>query len=255
MTFTLNGCGTRLCGTRPLNEKEIKQWEENFPFHPQIRLQDYRLTTESFCLLWVPIIPLHTYVIRYVSDENYQIIYSPFGEGKISWEHVKSSLSFWIAPVLIILFILFSLFAPLLPSDFNSITSDDEYNRCISQKGVDYCSNVLFSSCKNEFVNSDLCEEYKKCLQNSSYSVCDANYFYIIEKESNSTVGYVCNNKHYDTCPLMSEFVCEIDGGKCFTKKQICEEDGGNYCNYDCWESCSIGSTFVCETDGGSCYS
>jgi hypothetical protein len=116
MTYTLNGCGTRLCGGRALTKEEIDSWGEYFPFDHQTRMQDYRLVTESFCLLWIPIIPLKTYVVRFMSDDKYQIVYYPFGtDGGVSWGHVKKSPSFYVAPILIILYILYVLFSPLFP--------------------------------------------------------------------------------------------------------------------------------------------
>ena len=107
MTHTINGIGTRICGERPLTKEEIDKWSENFPFVPGQSLSNYYIGTESLVIIF-PILPLKTYIFCYTQKgftrSTYQIVYyPPSGKAEIYWPHVKSSASFYVFPVILIL--------------------------------------------------------------------------------------------------------------------------------------------------------
>jgi len=110
MTFTINGIGTRLCGARRIKKEEAEKWADNFPYSLNRTIYDYMVATEAFVFLFIPILPLRTYVYYYTetgAQNGYRIIYCPpHGKEAIYWNHVKSSLSFFIAPTLLLLLIL-----------------------------------------------------------------------------------------------------------------------------------------------------
>jgi hypothetical protein len=110
MTGTVNGIGTHLSGVRDLTDEEIKKWAEKIPYIPNVRVQDYKIATESFVLLFLPIIPIKTYIFYYLDkgliNSQYRIVYYPSGEETVYWEHVKKSPIFYISPAIILIIIL-----------------------------------------------------------------------------------------------------------------------------------------------------
>lgn len=118
MTSTINGVGTRLSAERNLTDEEIKKWSPHFPFNPHRDVHQYRIATESFVFLFIPLIPLKTFVFYYMNqgfmNSRYAIIYYPAGEGKVYWEHVKKSWQFYIAPVLITIIVIWSIISSLV---------------------------------------------------------------------------------------------------------------------------------------------
>lgn len=110
MTYTLNGIGTGIRGTRQLTDAEFKEWSEHFPYATHLTKQHYFIGTEAFVVLFVPIIPLKTFVFYYIDGKRYRIVYYPAGEGKVYWEHVKGSPSFYAGFILAILFVIFIVF-------------------------------------------------------------------------------------------------------------------------------------------------
>jgi len=115
MTSTVNGIGTHLSGERKLTDEEFNKWSENFPYNPNITKDDYRIATESFVILLIPIIPLKTFVYYYIKrgfQSHYRIIFHPAGEGKIYWEHVKKGWVFYIAPILIAILVFYFYILP-----------------------------------------------------------------------------------------------------------------------------------------------
>jgi len=66
----------------------------------------FYIATKSFVVLFIPIIPYET-VIYYKQDDNsYTELFYPVGKGKVLWEHVKQSYSFYIFPAIITALIL-----------------------------------------------------------------------------------------------------------------------------------------------------
>lgn len=97
MTYSIiYGTGTRLCGKRKLKDKEIDMWLREIPPNPHVSVDDYYIATEVFSILWVPILPLETYVFYYTigGDILYQgptewvSVYYPNGKHGIYWKHV-----------------------------------------------------------------------------------------------------------------------------------------------------------------------
>jgi hypothetical protein len=111
MTHTVNGIGTHLSGERLLTDEEIKEWAEQIPYNPRRTLRDYRIATESFVVVFLPIIPLRTFVFHYTGQDQYVIDFFPTGKESVYWKHVKSSPGFYILPILIVLFTLYSIFS------------------------------------------------------------------------------------------------------------------------------------------------
>lgn len=116
MTSTVNGCGTALCGERPLNAEELVQWSEKLPYHPGLSAKDYRIATESIVFFLLPVFPLRTIVYYYTEKSlmkgKYVVVYAPAGEDGVYWEHVKKSSIFYILPALIILGIIWWIASP-----------------------------------------------------------------------------------------------------------------------------------------------
>ncbi len=112
MTSTVNGIGTHLCGVRLLKKEEADSWAENFPYMPNRSIYDYYIGTEAFVFFFIPIMPLKTYVFYYIKSQEgaWQVIYyPPSGKEDIYWEHVKTSLSFYIFPVILISWIIWAI--------------------------------------------------------------------------------------------------------------------------------------------------
>lgn len=110
MTTTVNGIGTALCGQRRLTDEELKQWSKHFPYIPHVDMRNFQIATEAFVFIFIPIIPLKTFVFYYTEsgfmNSKYRILYYPAGEDRVYWPHVKTSFSFYILPALIVLGIL-----------------------------------------------------------------------------------------------------------------------------------------------------
>lgn len=92
---SLYGTGTRLCGKRKLKTKEIAMLLREAHLDPRISIYDYYIATEVFSILWVPIIPLETYIFYYLiggtvgSEINrWKKVYYPNGKSGIYWKHV-----------------------------------------------------------------------------------------------------------------------------------------------------------------------
>ncbi|KAB2942391.1 MAG: hypothetical protein MPEBLZ_04466 [Candidatus Methanoperedens nitroreducens] len=104
MTYNVNGIGTNLSGERKITVEELVRWSEYLPIKPYTRHPEFYIATESFVVLFLPIIPIETFVHYYPEEESghkYIISYYPVGEGKIYWEHIKSSYVFYIVPAII----------------------------------------------------------------------------------------------------------------------------------------------------------
>lgn len=114
MPYSVNGIGTRICGERLLTKQEINLWGENFPFFPGRSLSEYYIGTEAVTIIF-PIFPLKTIVYCYTqkgfTQSTYQIIYfPPNGVEGIYWPHVKTSLSFYILPLIVIFLMIWIMF-------------------------------------------------------------------------------------------------------------------------------------------------
>lgn len=121
MTFTINGIGTTLSGDRWLNGEEyntlmrqksfqrvVKNLIKNKDYN--IETQDdlfrFRIATKSFSILFIPIIPLETFIyycpkVKWHEDSKYVPLYYTHEKGKVDWQHVKGSWSFYIGPVIV----------------------------------------------------------------------------------------------------------------------------------------------------------
>ncbi len=124
MTHTINGVGTHLCGVRRIKKEEADNWVDNFPFVPNRSIYDYLIGTESVVFLFIPILPLKTVVFYHPYDSGaaYQVIYHPpKGKATVYWEHVKTSLSFYIVPLAILVYTIESIIKKILrvPTDDN----------------------------------------------------------------------------------------------------------------------------------------
>jgi hypothetical protein len=105
MTFTFNGIGTALRGTRRITDSEFRRWKR---YLPDIDAKYFYLTTESFVLFWVPVIPLQTFVLFYPERKWYQATRYvpccfPAGEGRVDWQHVRRSPAFYIGPTILLI--------------------------------------------------------------------------------------------------------------------------------------------------------
>lgn len=110
MTFTLNGCGTSICGQVgfvPPDDIRASLLEFEME-HPNCH---YRVGTKTITLVWVPLIPYETVVAAWIgkkgvlSDEKYIELWYPCGKGKVCWNLVKGQWQFYIAPIIIALWV------------------------------------------------------------------------------------------------------------------------------------------------------
>lgn len=109
----LNGIGTNLSGEKYISEEWCLQLDTQLP---QIRSNypnsNYIIGTTSIVFLFIPLIPLETSIYLkikhksiFLNTYSYLKIYSPCGDNKVCWEHVKSSIGFYIWPMLILIYI------------------------------------------------------------------------------------------------------------------------------------------------------
>jgi hypothetical protein len=111
MTFTLNGIGTGLRGTRQITPQEYGRWKRHLP--ENVDLSCFYLTTKCFVILWLPLIPLQTFVLVYPKtkwheSEKYVPLFYPAGKGKVYWNHVKNMNGFyWTAAAIVALAMIF----------------------------------------------------------------------------------------------------------------------------------------------------
>lgn len=110
MTYTLNGIGTHLCGERNLKNDEKEKWAENLPYSPSRTIHDYKIATESFVILFLPLIPFKSFVFHHTSGDRYIIDFYPTGKESVYWEHVKKAPVFYAAPLIILILIVWSFF-------------------------------------------------------------------------------------------------------------------------------------------------
>lgn len=114
----INGIGTKLSGIKYLS----REWSSNLDIYfPDVRSIypiecRYIIGTTSFAVLFIPLIPIETAVYLeiphksvFLNEYSYLKIYSPCGDNKICWEHVKSSIGFYIWPMLILICIAWSI--------------------------------------------------------------------------------------------------------------------------------------------------
>lgn len=130
MTFTLNGIGTSLEGERWLTAEEYIALSKHKDFEkiviglrntPELGIETekdilrFKIATKSFSILF-PIIPLETFIYYYPktkwyeNDNKYIPLFYTKGKGKVDWQHVKNSWSFYVFPLIIIGFIGWGLF-------------------------------------------------------------------------------------------------------------------------------------------------
>ena len=149
MTYSLNGIGTSLAGKRRLTQEEYHQCKSFIPreidlkegkrkkhchkcnkfysirqkcpecgralkkveYFKRYTHLNYKIATESFVFLFLPLFPLKTFVYADLNSGGYIPLFYPKGEGKVYWEHVKSSWSFYIAPAIVIILLIYYLFS------------------------------------------------------------------------------------------------------------------------------------------------
>ena len=129
MTFTLNGVGTTLSGDRWLTIQELNELIQHEDFKEVIQvlkenedldikeqedLFRFKIATKSFSIFFLPIIPLETFIYycpktKWYDGDKYIPLFYTKGEGKVDWNHVKHSWSFYLFPILIFLIILFNI--------------------------------------------------------------------------------------------------------------------------------------------------
>ena len=118
MTGTVNGIGTHLSGERNLTESEIKKWAHHLPYNRFVKVHDYKIATESFVILWLPLIPLKTEVYYVLNDgvmnKRYQVVFYPTGEESVYWDHVKNSPIFYILPIGVVILILWAIVSSII---------------------------------------------------------------------------------------------------------------------------------------------
>ncbi len=124
MTFTFNGIGTSLFGDRWINEiefysisknKDFKEIISSLPIETEEDLYRFRIATKSFCIFFIPIIPLETFIyyspkVKWYESEKYIPLFHTTGKKGVDWSHVKSSWSFYLLPIIILVIIGFSIF-------------------------------------------------------------------------------------------------------------------------------------------------
>lgn len=115
MTNTVNGIGTYLSGERNITDEELIHWSENLPIKPYTPSPQFYMATKSFVILFLPLIPIKTFVYYYTGRESqYIICHYPAGEGKIYWKHVMETYSFYVFPAIVTLLLINSLISTLL---------------------------------------------------------------------------------------------------------------------------------------------
>lgn len=111
MTTTVNGFGTCLAGKKYLTPDEvgelltIPEFQKvigQLPIETDADLLNFAIATESLCAVWLPFIPLQTFIFyeprtKWYQSDGYIPLFYPAGEGKVDWSHVKSSWSFYIS--------------------------------------------------------------------------------------------------------------------------------------------------------------
>ena len=124
MTFSINGCGTRLCGARQVTSDEfdiimetenIEEIIQSLPIQKEEDVYRFGVATKAFCLLWIPLIPLETFVYYYprtgfFESEKYIPLFDFNHTARVNWSHVKQSRSFYIAPIIFIIIIFYYIF-------------------------------------------------------------------------------------------------------------------------------------------------
>jgi hypothetical protein len=122
MTTTINTVGTHMFGTRHLTVEEYNEHIDDLPYEYDDVL--YKISTIGFCVLYIPIFPIETIifadVVKNVSGEEilepcivdkrvplYETgEYTLFSTYHVNWKHVKSSVSFYILPIIIFLWLI-----------------------------------------------------------------------------------------------------------------------------------------------------
>jgi len=124
MTFSINGIGTSLVGTRWLNEmefyeisknKDFKEIIKELPIEKEEDLYRFQIATESFCIFFIPIIPLKTFIyysprVKWHQSDKYIPLFYPNSKEKVSWEHVRKSWRFYLGPAIAVTIALISIF-------------------------------------------------------------------------------------------------------------------------------------------------
>ena len=106
MTHTVNGIGTHLSGSEELTEEEFNEWGEKLPYIHGLTKSQLRIATKSFVIIFLPIIPLET-VVYYLLGDKYIEVFYPAGKGKVYWKHVSNNFIFYLAPLLLLIGIIF----------------------------------------------------------------------------------------------------------------------------------------------------
>jgi hypothetical protein len=100
VTYMINGIGTRICGSRDLTKSEYIQHIDRMEYeYGEVR---HKIGTVAFCVLFIPIIPIETIIYTDVSSNKY-ISFCTYG---VNWQLVKTSMAFYIFPLLLIAWIL-----------------------------------------------------------------------------------------------------------------------------------------------------
>jgi hypothetical protein len=110
MTFTLNGCGTHLIGARQLTSVEFDKWSIDLPVKPYKPHPQFYIGTETIVLLFLPVIPLKTFVYYHTDSNHYVPCFYPSGGG-VYWPHVKNRWEFYIIPGIFLIYFIIWLFS------------------------------------------------------------------------------------------------------------------------------------------------
>jgi hypothetical protein len=141
MTSTVNGIGTKLFGSRRLTQSEYIEHQDQLPYSYDDVI--YKIATEGFTFLWIPIIPTETIIyvdVKSVKEEGNRthvldsdVLYETVSLGKfkfnnnktgvrdtskyqvcstyhVNWHHVKSCIGFYFSPITLPILIVYDIF-------------------------------------------------------------------------------------------------------------------------------------------------
>lgn len=124
MTSTIYGIGTRIYGSRHLTRQEYVEHVEDLEHGYDEVL--HKIGTIGFCFLYIPIFPIETIIYADIKKINNEEVLEPcfidkrdcyldtesyvvFSTYNVNWKHVKSSVEFYLFPLVIIMLFIYNL--------------------------------------------------------------------------------------------------------------------------------------------------
>ena len=102
---TFNSIWTKLCGERNLTVQEYEDHKDQLPY--DFNDVQYKIATNAIVVLYLPVLPVETLI--YIDTDKSKWgskQYIVFGTYHVNWDHVKHSISFYVVPILILIYFL-----------------------------------------------------------------------------------------------------------------------------------------------------